>query len=179
VSPSRVLSRRRFLHWTTTAGVAAALAGCATTATRATRKPAPTSPWGTEAGTQPATVRTDVRIAEDAIASEAALLALCAAAGRAHRGLREPLARLVAHQDEHIATLRAALTEPKRRHRPRRRRLSGSRANVVQRVRRGLADAQTSRRDDAMAARSGALARVLASMSASHAVAASLDSLQP
>jgi hypothetical protein len=120
-----------------------------------------------------------VRLVESAIVHEEALLVLYAAAGRAQRPLQKPLDRLVAQQDQHIATLRAALTDPEPRPRRRRRRLSGSQDVVVEKVRRGVADAQSARRADALAAQSGPLARLLASMSASHAVAASLDALQP
>ena len=173
-----MLSRRRFLYGTATAGAAAALAGCASAATDPAADSTPTSS-GTDAASPGEATATDVRLVQNAIAHEATLLVLYAAAGRARRDLRQPLDRLVAQQDQHIATLRAALTDPDPRRRPRRRRLSGGREVVLEKVRRGAADAQSARREDALAAQSGPLARLLASMSASHAVAASLDALQP
>lgn len=180
MSPSRVLSRRRFLSGTATAGAAAALAGCAPAATDPAANPTPTSSAGASAASPGAAgPATDVRLVEGAIAHEAALLVLYAAAGRAQRDLKQSLERLVAQQDEHIEALRAALTSPEPRPRPRRRRLSGSREVVLAKVRGGAADAQSARRADALAAQSGPLARLLASMSASHAVAASLDAWQP
>jgi hypothetical protein len=173
-----VLSRRRFLCGSATAGAAAALSGCASAATDPAADVAPRS-TGIGAAAPGAASSTDVRLVESAIVHEEALLVLYAAAGRAQRPLQKPLDRLVAQQDQHIATLRAALTDPEPRPRRRRRRLSGSQDVVVEKVRRGVADAQSARRADALAAQSGPLARLLASMSASHAVAASLDALQP
>lgn len=179
MSPSRVLSRRRFLFGTATAGAAAALAGCGSAATDPAANPPPTSSAGAGAASPGAAPASNVRLVEGAIAHEAALLVLYAAAGRAQRDLQESLDRLVSQQDEHIAALRAALTSPEPRPRPRRRRLSGSREVVLEKVRGGAADAQSARRADALAAQSGPLARLLASISASHAVAASLDAWQP
>ena len=93
--------------------------------------------------------------------------------------LKPVLAPLVTQQRAHVAALRAALTDSGRRPGSTPRRFRGNRDDALRRVRSALVDAQRNRRADALAASSGLLARLLASVSASHAVAASQGSLRP
>jgi hypothetical protein len=121
----------------------------------------------------------DVRLLRAAIADEHALLLTCLSSLHGRPLLKPVLAPLVTQQRAHVAALRAALTDAGRRPRSTPRRFRGSRDDALRRVRSALIDAQRNRRADALAASSGLLARLLASVSASHAVAASQGLLRP
>jgi hypothetical protein len=120
-----------------------------------------------------------VRLVRAAIADEHAVLQVSLANGAGDPSLRKALAPVVDQQRAHIAALRAALTSPPHApttsHHP----VQGSREDALRRVRSALVDVQRRRRDDALTAGSGPLARLFASMSASHAVASGLDELRP
>jgi hypothetical protein len=161
VSTSKPLSRRRVLRGAALGGAGVVLAGCA------------------PAGGSPTASEPDVRRVTAAITDEQAVLEVCRAALAGHSTLRPVLAPIVASQHAHIAALRSALPSPaampRRRHRP----LHAGRREALQRVRSSLLDAQRHRRADALAAGSGLLARLFASMSAAHAVAAAQDAVRP
>jgi hypothetical protein len=120
-----------------------------------------------------------VRLVRAAIADEHAVLEECVANGASSPFLRKALAPVVDQQRAHIAALRAALTSPPQAPPTSRHRVHGSREDVLRKVRSALVDVQRRRRDDALAAQSGLLARLFASMSASHAVASGFDELRP
>jgi hypothetical protein len=160
VGTSEPLSRRVLLVGAAVTGAGATLIGCGPPAVQRTGDSAASSGGS------------DVRLVEAAIADEHAVLEVCLAALAGRRSLRRVLAPLVAEQRAQISALRAALTDPGRRPTSRVKPLRGSDPEALRRVRSALLRAQRSRRSDALSAESGSLARLLASVSASHAVAA-------
>ncbi|MEP6650962.1 MAG: hypothetical protein ABJA74_13810 [Lapillicoccus sp.] len=176
-SPS--LSRRLLLQGAALSGAGAAVGGCASSPDAADGRSRSGSAAAPVADSGAASASPDVRLVESAIADERALLDDCLAGAATFTGLAPVLDPIAARQREHLARLRAALTSgaPGRPSHPRR--VPGDRAAALRRVRRSVVDAQRARRTDALAADSGPLARLLASMSASHAVTADLDALSP
>jgi hypothetical protein len=120
-----------------------------------------------------------VRLVRAAIADEHAVLQICLALGAGRSSLRKTLAPVADQQRAHIAALRAALTSPPHAHPTSRRPAHASREDALRRVRSALVVAQRRRHDDALNADSGLLARLFASMSASHAVVSGLAELRP
>jgi hypothetical protein len=180
VSTFTPLSRRGLLQGAALTAAVAALEGCGAQDGR-DAGPADGQPVRQQrVGDSSATGSTpDVRLLHAAIADEHALLLVCLGSLRGHPTLEPVLAPLVVQQRQHVFALRAALTDPgdipsrsPRRHR-------GSRADALDRVRSALVESQHRRRGDALAASSGLLARLLASVSASHAVAATQSALRP
>jgi hypothetical protein len=114
----------------------------------------------------------DVTIAERALGSEAVLLVYLASLIRAHHDLARAFAPYVAVQREHVRALTAALTDPPAVSTTRRVDVSRSATIARDRAVRLIARAQRARRAEALAADSNLLARLLASISASHAVGA-------
>lgn len=179
MSTSPPLSRRLVLRGAVLTGAATALAGCAAGASGKAGPAADTQAWdrhhfdpfGTGSDR-------DVRLVAAAIEEERAVLGDClgclAAVPSAGRAIRP----VVAQQREHIAALRDALTDPPHVPKAKARPFSGSRPEALTRVRLSLVGAQHRRRADALDADSGLLARLLASISASHAVAAGLEDLR-
>ena len=104
------------------------------------------------------------------------LAALCRRAARRHSDLAGALRPLVGQQEKHVSSLRAAVTDLPH-FRTSRRTVPGTRTDAAIAVRLALAAAQAQRRADSLAVESGALARLLASISASHAVAAADETL--
>ena len=174
------LSRRGLLQGVALTGAGAALSGCGVRAGDAARPPVAGRlhhlrvSGSSVTGSSP-----DVRLLRAAIADEHALLLTCLSSLRGLPRLMPVLAPLVTEQRAHVTALRAALTDAGRRQQATPRRFRGNHDDALLRVRSALVDAQRHRRDDALAASSGLLARLLASVSASHAVAAAQGSLRP
>ena len=174
------LSRRGLLQGVALTGAGAALSGCGVRAGDAARPPVAGRlhhlrvSGSSVTGSSP-----DVRLLRAAIADEHALLLTCLSSLRGRPRLKPVLAPLVTEQRAHVTALRAALTDAGRRQQATPRRFRGNHDDALLRVRSALVDAQRHRRDDALAASSGLLARLLASVSASHAVAAAQGSLRP
>lgn len=112
----------------------------------------------------------DVALVTAAIADEERLLGECARAAAAHPPLRSLVKPLQSGLSVHVAVLRNALTVPAAHVRA----TSGPTAQSAEGAVRHLLGAFTRteqrRRQDCLAASSGPLARLLASMAASHAV---------
>ncbi len=172
------MSRRALLGGATAAGMAAALTGCGSPARDglSARTGGPSSlgtvssdpaSWGSES---------DVPRLVGAIADELAILAFLSSARR--RTPASVLRLLADQQRQHVEGLKAALSSPftnTAMHTPARRgRLEGN----LSEARSLLLAARDARRNDALTADSGLLARLFASVSASHAVAAELDGLR-
>ena len=102
----------------------------------------------------------DAALVEAVIAELDELVALVTAAAAARPGLAPGLAAYAALHQAHRSTL------PDREGEPARPRISGSAGEVADRVRRREGQARRRLADWALAAESGALARLLASMSA-------------
>ncbi len=165
-------------------GAGVALSGCTTAATPAAETPAASTSTAASttsgAGSPAASAsQSDVLLVEAAIADERVLLDYCRDAGASHRAIAAVLTRIVAQQGSHVSALRAALADPGQESARRVPAVRGGRKAILVTVARLLVAAQQQRRADSLAAESGPLARLFASISASHAVAAGLDSLQP
>jgi hypothetical protein len=181
VRTSPPLSRRLLLQGAALTGVTAAVSGCGSRAihgrdvtSSGSETPGDQSPAGTYGtGSEP-----DVRLVLAAIGDERAVLTDCLGCLAAVPALRPALAPVVAEQRQHIDALKHALTSPAHLAQATARPFRGNRTDALTRVRVSLAHAQKSRRRDALAAESGLLARLLASISASHAVAAGQASLR-
>jgi hypothetical protein len=179
VSTSPPLSRRLVLQGAVLTGVGTALAGCAagtpTNAPPAADKQARVQhhfdPFGTGSDR-------DVRMVAAAVEDERSVLGDCLGCVAAVPSLGHAIRPLIAQQRQHIAALLNALTDPPHESKARPRPFSGSEPDALTRVRLSLVGAQHRRRYDALGAESGLLARLLASISASHAVAAGLDTLR-
>jgi hypothetical protein len=183
VRTSPPLSRRLLLQGAALTGAAATLSGCASramhrrgVASSGSETPGDqhhAGPYGTGSGSD-----RDVRLVLAAIGDERAVLGDCLGCLAAVPALRPALAPVVAEQRQHIDALKHALTNPAHLAKATTRPFRGNRTDALTRVRVSLAHAQKSRRTDALAAESGLLARLLASISASHAVAAGQASLR-
>lgn len=173
------LSRRLLLQGAALTGACGVLSGCGSNG-EGTAGPS-AAPLDGDAGGAAASTASgrDIRIVRAAIDDERVLLADFAAAATAVPRLAKALAPVADQQRQHVAALRAALIVPDRVHATRSRPAHGDGSAVLRGLRRSLVVAQHRRRADALAAHTGLLARLLASMSASHAVAAGLDSLRP
>ncbi len=117
----------------------------------------------------------DVDRVRAAIADERALLAFCTGSATSHPAVAGALTDIAGQQRQHVAALRGALTDPGGDRVVTVPRIRGDRKAVLLAARRLLVEAQRHRRSDALAADWGPLARLFASISASHAVAAGLD----
>jgi len=106
-----------------------------------------------------------------AVADERAVLDYCRQAARRHRGAAQTFGVVRDIQHAHVRRLLAALSEPVRPPRPRRPpAVPAGAAAAVRRLAELLAAAEEARLADCLAAESGLLARLMASVSASHAV---------
>jgi hypothetical protein len=180
VSTCTPLSRRGLLQGVALTGAGAALGGCGVRAGDRARPAAGGRLYKQRvAGSSATGSGPDLRLLRAAIADEHALLLTCLSSLHGRQQLKPVLAPLVAQQRAHVAALRAALTDAGRRPRSTPRRFRGTRDDALRRVQSALVDAHRNRRADALAASSGLLARLLASVSASHAVAAAQGSLRP
>ena len=147
--------------------VAAPLAAC----TGADQPDSAASGSTTTAAPTTAAPEGDAALAADALGDEQALLDYCRKVSRkAPREQRTALRAVQDRQEEIVAAVTAAMTDPEGSRRraivvPRRWEAMLRELTVV------LADAEESRLSDCLAAESGPLARLLASVSASHAVA--------
>jgi hypothetical protein len=137
-------------------GAAALVAGCA----------ARSSSSGS--GSRVADDEPDVRLLTAAIQDEAGLLGLGVVTGRQHRELADVVRPLVARQRAHVRELSAGLTEPPDIHRGQPGPVPASTATALASLSHAVATAEAARLDDCLAATSGLLARLLASVSASH-----------
>ncbi len=172
------MSRRLLLHGAALTGAGIALAGCTTSEADDVSTPArPTASSQEQPDTSVGRTDPDVDRVEAAIASERALLVYCRDSVAEHPDIAATLRQVADQQQKHIAVLRGALTEAGPGRVEPAPVMRGDRA-VLHTVRRMLVEAQRQRRSDALAADSGLLARLFASISASHAVAAGLDGLQ-
>lgn len=179
MSTSPPLSRRLVLQGAVLTGVGTALAGCAAGTSRGAPPAADTQaevqhhfdPVGTGSDR-------DVRMVAAAIEDERAVLDDCLGCVAAVPSVGRAIRPVIAQQRQHIAALRKALTDPPHVSKAKPRPFNGSEPAALTRVRLSLVGAQHRRRDDALGAESGLLARLLASISASHAVAAGLDTLR-
>lgn len=111
----------------------------------------------------------DVVLLTAAIQDEAALLGLALATMRRHRRLDRVVGPMVARQRAHVRAMSAGLSEPPSVQRQRPGRVPRTPAKALAAVGEAAADAEAARLDDCLAASSGLLARLLASVSASHA----------
>jgi hypothetical protein len=173
VGESRV-SRRRLLQVTAAALVSASLGACSLDdaappgeSAASSTDPSP----ATESDEAPdATDDADVNLVVAALADEENLLELVAAARADHPDLAPVLDPRIRIQNEHIRVLRDSLTEPPAQPpstAPRLPRKTGALTPLVTRRLRGTAARRSA---DCMAAQSGPLARIFASMAASHSV---------
>jgi hypothetical protein len=178
VDGQRRVGRRALVGGAGAAGVVA-LTGCAV-ATPDASPAASTSTTGdastSSSAMPPTSTDADVQLVQAAIAEERAILAYCGHA--ASEGGKAAILRLVAsRQRRHVAALRAALSDAGPDHVGRVPSQHGDLRADLATAKSLLERAQQQRRSDALAAESGLLARLFASISASHAVAASLDGL--
>jgi hypothetical protein len=173
------VSRRALLTGATVTGVAFVSSACSTGTPAepvAADSTTPATAPGTTSESGSATLPDpDVGLVEAAIADERAILVYCT-----RDPLRHPpavLRLIAAQQRQHVRALRAALTDPGRDTvatvPPRPPSVTAMRTTA----RSLLLGAQRQRRADALAAESGLLARLFASLSASHAVLAGSDDL--
>lgn len=183
------LSRRSFLGtaWLAGLGFAAAAVSAGCTAGRGDRGAQADGGPGTATGTATTTTRAgaagagsspppdpDVTLALAAADDEAAVRDFCLAAMLAQPALRHTLQPIRVRQHDHVEALRGAVSDITTATPPT---ASGPSTPVVPRrapqvldeLMRLLATAERQRLDDCLAARSGLLARLLASTSASHA----------
>jgi hypothetical protein len=139
----------------------AGVAGCTTSADSPEPEPDSPSPR----------LEPDVLLLADAIADERAVLDYCREAARRHPGAARTFGVVRDIQQAHVRRLRAALSEPVRPRRPRRPPVvPAGAAAAVRRLAGLLAAAEEARLAGCLAAESGLLARLMASVSASHAV---------
>lgn len=162
------LSRRQLLRTLGAAGVAWPLAACAgVDESGPGRRPAAGGLIRSGSGDDP-----DVTLVVAAIGDEEALLDLCIELTPSRYRLTATVEPLKRSQRHHIETLRGALTAtdppPSTRETAAPPNRPAGRAALLEQVER----ARDGRRRDCLAARSGLLARLLAAMSASHAVTA-------
>ena len=155
-----VLSRRHVLRTGVLAAAAAvALAGCA-------------DHRGTAGSTRAVADESDqeVELLTGAITGEQTLLAFCLRLRRTHPDLADALVPIVAGQRAHVRRLADSLTEPPPDTRPPPVPVPRDRARALSSMRRQVATAERERMANCLDATSGLLARLLASVSASHAV---------
>lgn len=114
----------------------------------------------------------DVTMLVAAIADEQRLLDTYDAAAKGHRKLRSHLAPLQKRQRRHVAVLRAAITPKPDRPTTKPAQVPKKRKAALATLIQAASDAEEARLADCLAAHSGALARLLASVSAAHAVTA-------
>jgi hypothetical protein len=111
----------------------------------------------------------DVRLLTAAIQDEAGLLGLAVVTGREHGELVDVVQPVVSRQRAHVRELSGALTEPPDVHRARPGPVPASTAKALASLSHAVATAEAARLEDCLAATSGLLARMFASVSASHA----------
>jgi hypothetical protein len=169
---------RRELIGLATAGLAGfALAGCAArhggTASRTATGPSTAPPDDEDPGAALGTTRAgDIALVQGALAGEQRLSEVCRQAVRDHPQLRPELAPVAAIADRHVQVLAAASptsSAPTATVDAPPSSLLAVRATAQQQIRAE----QRKRADGCLAAESAALARLLGSMSASHAMSAS------
>jgi hypothetical protein len=112
----------------------------------------------------------DVVLLTAAIADEQSLLNYCADVVRRHRQLKPVVAPVLQRQREHVRRFRATLTDenpPRNTPAPP---VPRSRQLALKNLRQFASSAEEARLTDCLAAKSGLLARMLASASAAHAL---------
>lgn len=112
----------------------------------------------------------DVALVTMAISDEERLLRECSRAAAAHSSLRSLLVPLATRQQIHVMVLRNTLTVPGPAVRTTSQRSARSAGDAVRDLLGAAARTEQRRRRDCLAASSGPLAGLLASMAASHAV---------
>jgi hypothetical protein len=112
----------------------------------------------------------DVVLLTQAIRDEAALLAVCLRISRVRHDLLGLVRPITAGQRAHVHHLSASLSNQPDLRPPRRIRVPSSRRGALLLLRRQVSAAEQARLADCLHATSGLLARLLASVSASHAV---------
>jgi hypothetical protein len=135
---------------------------------------APDQPGGSRTVIGAAPDDPDVVVVVDAIADEAALLTLCSRTEQVHPELRDVVRPVAARQRAHVRRLRSSLSVGPEEPVPTRPGVPRSRKAAVAKVRDHVSAAEQSRLDECLGATSGLLARLLASISASHAVTVDL-----
>lgn len=163
------LTRRDLLRMAAAAGLVVTGAGCSSSQSGRSSAEESSAPTADLDGDE--TADDDVALVVAAIADELRLLDACSGAVAAHPGLRGQLASTRAAQHVHLAVLRGALTVPPP---PSTRVTEKAPARSAQVALDGLvrdfAGTQQRRLHECLAASSGPLARLLASIAASHAV---------
>jgi hypothetical protein len=166
VTGQQAVSRRSFLRSTALAGAwgaaaGAVLSGCTPAARRSAHRRSPDND---------AAATGDVALMTRSLADEEQLLAYCSAAAARHPSLTRPLAPVIRVQRQHVTVMRKALDRAGGHGRLDPPVLPAGRAAVQAELDGLLRRAQRRRVADCVAARSGPLARFLASVAASHAV---------
>lgn len=111
----------------------------------------------------------DVTLLTKAVASEGQLLGLAVATLHEHRDQRDVVQPLVNRQRTHVRRLRTSLTGAPDLRRGRPPAVPGGSAAAITALRDAVSAAEQARLEDCLAATSGLLARLFASVSASHA----------
>ena len=171
VTGHRGISRRVMVQGAC-AGVIAALGGTglASCTSSPSRQQAPQGQAGGVSSPAPGTAAAaaDLRILAAALADEYRLLAYCSAVESRHSGLTPTVAPVRSVQQQHVAVLQRTLGRSAVQERPHvPRRPKAAQARLLREL-RGANDRRTS---NCLAAVSGPLARVFASIAASHAMA--------
>jgi hypothetical protein len=171
VTGGRAFSRRVLLRSTASVGAVGAV-GLAAVLTG--RSSTAEDLHGSRPGSRDTATRAagDVALLSQALVDEQRLLAYCNAAARHHPSLKARLGAVRRVQDDHVAVIRRALPRQAHRHAgghgtPS---LPPATAEVSARLLRLVEQAERERLSDCLAAHSGLLARLFASVSASHSV---------
>ncbi|MGI8577328.1 MAG: hypothetical protein ACR2KG_05290 [Nocardioidaceae bacterium] len=164
-------SRRSILQLGAISGAAwgvTALTGCTVTFSHVPVQPIPS-------GGQPAAAH-DIDLLTTAIADEEALLNYCGAAIRQQRGLRDLLVPIQLRQRSHVTGLRKALRGSPPKRSTAMVEIPAHPATVVDVLTQLVSARRLRRFTDCMSAQTGLLARLFASVAASHAV--TVESIQ-
>lgn len=138
--------------------------GCGAPSSRSTKRLRGTSAPTTSSQSDP-----DVALVRSALRDETQVLGYLISLRTSHPGLRGRVRSLVGIQRRHVSALRSALAHPPARHAPPHRHVPARRKAALAEMDRLIAQLGTDRRNDALSAASGAVAALLASISASHA----------
>lgn len=112
----------------------------------------------------------DVAVLTSAIGAEAVLLELCSSTRRRHPELLSLVTPVLARQRAHVRRLTDSLEAPPASPSPPAPTVPGSRTGALKALTAAFSAAEQNRLDDCLGASSGLLARLFASVSASHAV---------
>ncbi len=112
----------------------------------------------------------DVAVLTSALSAEAALLRLCEATGRRHPELDPVVTRIITTQRAHVRRMTESLATPPTNPPSPAAKVPRTRTSAVRMLTTAFAAAEQDRLSDCLTSTSGLLARLLASVSASHAV---------